>query len=73
MVRRSVPMPRGPLTSVPPDQLPRLLRPWRDIWPLGELVALEHSVAEDGKAAPVRFGDRLLWLDEDVGLEEVAQ
>ncbi|ASU77455.1 hypothetical protein CDG81_03075 [Actinopolyspora erythraea] len=45
VVRRSVPMPRGPLTSVPPDQLPRLPRPWRDVWPLGELVALEPPVS----------------------------
>ncbi|MDP9643942.1 CRISPR-associated endonuclease/helicase Cas3 [Actinopolyspora lacussalsi] len=73
VMRRSVPMPRGPLSSMPPDRLPRLPRLWRDIWPLGELVALEHPVSEHGKAAPARVGERMLWLDDDVGLEEVAE
>ncbi|APU15572.1 CRISPR-associated helicase Cas3' [Actinoalloteichus fjordicus] len=45
--------------------------PWRDIWPLGDLVLLRHSVDEAGQIGTARIGDREFVLDADRGLVEV--
>ncbi|ASO20770.1 CRISPR-associated nuclease/helicase Cas3 [Actinoalloteichus hoggarensis] len=47
--------------------------PWRDIWPLGDLVLLRQPVDETGRISPARIGERTFLLDAERGLVEVGE